>query len=371
MLTTPNYGLKKPEGTDVVNIDDFNGNADIIDTKLKDINTALPLKAPLDSPAFTGAPTVPTQASTDNSTKAANTAFVTTAVSNKTSVSGNAGTATKWQTARTLSLTGDVTGSATIDGSANVSITATIEDDSHNHVVSNIDGLQASLDTINSSKANKDGVLQTNLNADMLDNKHSTDFFPQANTMGGISGLNLDTAIVNGFQHGWHCTGTLPSGYATDNDFYVLAPWDGNGDWQRQIIFDVRSNNIFQRAKLGGTWSSWSQIATIDTTIIDLPLNSGYTNSDINWKCKLIKCGKMILCEICVKKTDGSNFAAGTQIQLATLPSGYETAVNLNFVLSNSSNAMVGGSIAYSNVIYITPSTSCSSISGSFCYFTN
>jgi hypothetical protein len=32
MLTTSNLGLKKPEGTDVVDINDFNGNADILDT---------------------------------------------------------------------------------------------------------------------------------------------------------------------------------------------------------------------------------------------------------------------------------------------------------------------------------------------------
>jgi hypothetical protein len=38
MKTTANYGLKKPEGTDVVNIDDFNTNADTIDTQLKKIN---------------------------------------------------------------------------------------------------------------------------------------------------------------------------------------------------------------------------------------------------------------------------------------------------------------------------------------------
>lgn len=41
------------------------------------------------------------------------------------SCSGNAATATKWQTARTLTLTGAVTGTATIDGSANVSIATT------------------------------------------------------------------------------------------------------------------------------------------------------------------------------------------------------------------------------------------------------
>lgn len=41
-------------------------------------------------------------------------------------LSGNATTATKWQTARTLALTGDVTGSVSIDGSNNVSIATTV-----------------------------------------------------------------------------------------------------------------------------------------------------------------------------------------------------------------------------------------------------
>ena len=44
----------------------------------------------------------------------------------QTSVSGNAGTATKLTTARTISLTGDVTGSVLFDGSADASISATI-----------------------------------------------------------------------------------------------------------------------------------------------------------------------------------------------------------------------------------------------------
>ena len=39
MKLTTNYSLKKPEGSDVVNIDDFNYNTDTIDTKLKEIET--------------------------------------------------------------------------------------------------------------------------------------------------------------------------------------------------------------------------------------------------------------------------------------------------------------------------------------------
>lgn len=63
-----------------------------------------------------------------------------------TTISGNAGTATKLAAARTISLSGDVTGSTTFDGSADVTIAATVADDSHNHIISNVDGLQTALD---------------------------------------------------------------------------------------------------------------------------------------------------------------------------------------------------------------------------------
>ena len=64
----------------------------------------------------------------------------------QTSISGNAGTTTKLATARTIALSGDVSGSTTFDGSADVTITTTIADDSHNHTISNIDDLQTTLD---------------------------------------------------------------------------------------------------------------------------------------------------------------------------------------------------------------------------------
>lgn len=60
-------------------------------------------------------------------------------------LTGNADTATALETARTISLNGDVSGSVSFDGTANVSITATVADDSHNHVISNVDGLQSAL----------------------------------------------------------------------------------------------------------------------------------------------------------------------------------------------------------------------------------
>ena len=44
-----------------------------------------------------------------------------------------------------VTLTGDVTGTATFDSNGSVSVTATVVDDSHNHIISNVDGLQTAL----------------------------------------------------------------------------------------------------------------------------------------------------------------------------------------------------------------------------------
>lgn len=62
-------------------------------------------------------------------------------------VVGNSSTSTKLATARSINLIGDVTGTASFDGSANINITSTVTDDSHNHIIGNIDGLQTALDT--------------------------------------------------------------------------------------------------------------------------------------------------------------------------------------------------------------------------------
>lgn len=70
----------------------------------------------------------------------------TSNVENKTDVNRTVGKADKLTTARTISLSGDVTGSTTFDGSANATITATVADNSHNHTIANVTGLQDALD---------------------------------------------------------------------------------------------------------------------------------------------------------------------------------------------------------------------------------
>ena len=66
----------------------------------------------------------------------------------QTTISGNAGTATKLATARNIALTGDITGNVNFDGTANVSIATTIAansialgtDTTGNYVVGNTAG---------------------------------------------------------------------------------------------------------------------------------------------------------------------------------------------------------------------------------------
>lgn len=78
-----------------------------------------------------------------------NTADSAKTVKSAGTCTGNAATATKLAATKKITLTGDVTGSVDFDGSGDVSMTATIADDSHNHVIDNVDGLQ---DALNAAK---------------------------------------------------------------------------------------------------------------------------------------------------------------------------------------------------------------------------
>lgn len=83
------------------------------------------------NPTFTGMPIAPTAKEGASTTQIATTEFVAKAVSDKTSIPGNAGTATKLASPVNISLVGDAAGSTKFDGSADASISVTI---------SNIDG---------------------------------------------------------------------------------------------------------------------------------------------------------------------------------------------------------------------------------------
>ena len=77
-----------------------------------------------------------------------------------------ASNAAQWTTGRKITLSGDASGNVTIDGTKDVTLTVTVADDSHAHIISNIDGLQAALDGKAASGHNHDSAYDTKGAAD-------------------------------------------------------------------------------------------------------------------------------------------------------------------------------------------------------------
>lgn len=95
----------------------------------------------------------------------------------------SAAKAAQLTTARTISLSGDASGSVSFNGSQDVSITVTVVDDSHNHTISNIDGLQTALNGKASSAHDHNDVYYTETEVDTLlsgksdtTHKHDSDY---------------------------------------------------------------------------------------------------------------------------------------------------------------------------------------------------
>jgi hypothetical protein len=118
-----------------------------------------------------------------------------------TNISGNAGTATKLATARTISLSGDVSGSATFDGSVNATISVTVADNSHNHttlsalgdyVWNNADngrtfprGIQTSFVSASQSYPSFGSVMRIATYSGINDGGTAELYFPYSTTYGG------------------------------------------------------------------------------------------------------------------------------------------------------------------------------------------
>lgn len=92
-------------------------------------------------------------------------------------LTGNAATASKLATSRSITLQGDLTGVINFDGSQNVTATVGVNDDSHNHTQANVDGLVAALASINStnsSQATSISSLNTSVNGKVATTRNIT-----------------------------------------------------------------------------------------------------------------------------------------------------------------------------------------------------
>lgn len=109
-----------------------------------------------------------------------------------------------------ITLAGDATGSVTLTDVGSGTLTVAVVDDSHNHIISNVDNLQTTLDgkvpttrTVNTKPLSADVVLTTADIADSLNKRYVTDAHLTllGNTSGTNSGNETTTtvgALING-----------------------------------------------------------------------------------------------------------------------------------------------------------------------------
>tara|TARA_R110000772_G_scaffold37030_4_gene88209 strand:- start:1341 stop:2570 length:1230 start_codon:yes stop_codon:yes gene_type:complete len=160
-------------------------------------------------------------------------------------ITGNAATATKWAAGRTVTFDGsgtDVTGSFTIDGSGDVSnVVLTVEDDSHNHIIGDIDDLGTTL----SAKAALAGAVFTG------------DVTAQSNLFFGRTVGGADT------------DGYASINYSTNDELYIKL-WDGTSTNTAGMRIDLDGKALYinngSDAKISFSSSSGDIITEGDIT---------------------------------------------------------------------------------------------------------
>ena len=135
----------------------------------------------------------------------------------------NVASASKWETPRTITLTGSVTGSVSIDGSANVTLATT---------------LPARL------------------------SQYITDGLDDGNGFGRIASNSPFKTFVN---HSYNDCMLVTTAYSDA--------------WRGELALDYYSNNIAYRNKNNGTWNSWAMMLTTDNfSKYALPKSGGMIN---------------------------------------------------------------------------------------------
>jgi len=155
--------------------------------------------------------------------------------SNRVFTDGYHPNADKWTTARTLSLSGDASGSVSWDGSGNATLSVAVANDSHNHTHS--DG---SFDI--------NGLLTGGIGAA---------------TTGGTTDWNHITNARSGQGHtlllGSHTNGPSGSGYYHPFSFEYNAK-DGSGNMTQFAIPYAGTDGPYFRYRYSNSWTGWNEI---------------------------------------------------------------------------------------------------------------
>lgn len=188
------------------------------------------------------------------------------------SITGNAATATKWQTARTISLTGAITGSTSIDGSGNISISTTYATGN----ISNLDNRYVNItgDTmtgdlgIPSGKSSKDGSViyggsLTGIDLNNLSDKKSVigSLYDTSNSWNSIISVRHRNGNRDGSSYGMYIRSKLTS----SSSLYWRQQYEGT--WQSEKVLIDSSNYTSYISKIG--------TSTVGSSTIPIYLKSG------------------------------------------------------------------------------------------------
>lgn len=137
--------------------------------------------------------------------------------------------ASRLAAAHTISLTGGVTGSVAFDGTANVSLAATVPPNSHAHTIANVTGLQTALDGKTNVRGHSNG------------------------TVTQISNVNLNDFVESGVFMGSTMTN------APDTGWWYIQNMVHNANYVTQVAYRLNSTDqrIRIRIKNNGTWQAW------------------------------------------------------------------------------------------------------------------
>ena len=142
-----------------------------------------------------------------------------------------------WPTARTISLTGAVTGSVAVDGSKNVSLATSIADGSL--AQAKVTGLVTKLDELGTATNNRWGTGYTT-------GAYATSYGGNLDTLAGATFLFTQTGATN-----------VPAALA-DGQFVILQ--NGPQNFGQQI--GLRNGEAWVRGQNLGTWSGWNKLWT-------------------------------------------------------------------------------------------------------------
>ena len=164
----------------------------------------------------------------------ANKDSVPTTYAGSSSAGGAADSALKLSFEQTIGLSGDVTGSANFDGSKSIIIDVAVVDDSHNHITSNIDGLDNTLSSINTklnasiNELSVSGTTVTYTKTDGTTGSITTQDTTYSNATDSKDGLmsSVDKAKIDNMPQFVFCTKEQYAAYGdivqTDRKIYFI-----------------------------------------------------------------------------------------------------------------------------------------------------